>query len=380
MRLHHGHVLVGRRVKDDVRPLLGEDRQQFFAVGDGDQRFADVDRQRHPQLFGDVEQTALVVVDQDEPLRGEAGEQSRQFRADRAGGARDEYRLARDVLTRLLDLELAVRPAHQVVGRQLPQARAVVAAHQVFGRRDDEQRQAGLQADVEHLLVLRPRVAVEDEGDTIRLGRFEELLQVVDVADHACSEHRLVELAPVHSDDAHRLPLRARRLHELSHGRVRGRRGHDQKPAAGRWSSRDQAGQQAEDADAHQRCGRGQEGHGEPEHAVVTGQDPVGQGDEERRLDHGETGRDRIVDARHLPDPAVQLEARLGGAHREPDEHDGEEQRGARLGRGDDAAAVVQLLERLEHDPEDQDLDRKSRAVAHQRMAFAAEPGGGSHP
>ncbi|TMF94580.1 MAG: hypothetical protein E6I05_03310 [Chloroflexi bacterium] len=85
--------------------------------------------------------------------------------------------------------------------------------HPVVATGDDEEREPGLQADVEHLLVARLCVSVEDEGDAIDLRRFQELRQVVRVADHRHPEHRVVQLPGLHG-------FRARRLHELLHGGV----------------------------------------------------------------------------------------------------------------------------------------------------------------
>ena len=60
--------------------------------------------------------------------------------------------------------------------------------------------------------------------------------------------------------------------------------------------------------------------HREPEHAVVARQRPVGERDEQRRFGHGQPGGDRVVDAGNLPDPAVELEVRLGSPETEDDQ------------------------------------------------------------
>src|SRR5439155_25940206 len=85
---------------------------------------------------------------------------------------------------------------------------------------------------------------------------------------------------------------------------------------------------------------------------------------------------DGVLDARHVPDPAIQAEPRLGRPQGEHDEDDRKQEELARLRAGDDAPAVVQLLEGFQHHPEDRNLDRETRSVANQGAGSAGQPGG----
>ena len=107
-------------MEDQLRPLFGEKLEELLAFGDRDQGLPDVDRHRHAQLLGDVEEPALVVVDQDQPRRSEARQETAQLGADRTRGPGDEHGLARDLVASLRDLELPVRSPDEIVGRQLP--------------------------------------------------------------------------------------------------------------------------------------------------------------------------------------------------------------------------------------------------------------------
>jgi len=46
VRFHERDVLVSGRVEDDVRPLVGEDRQQVLEIADRDQRLPELDVER----------------------------------------------------------------------------------------------------------------------------------------------------------------------------------------------------------------------------------------------------------------------------------------------------------------------------------------------
>ncbi len=102
-------------------------------------------------------------------MRIQTRQKAAQLRPDRSGRAGDEHRLARDLVARLLDLELSMGAAHEVVGRKLPEAGPAVAVHPVIGAGHDEKGKPRLQAGVEHLLVFGLGVAVEHESDAVRL-------------------------------------------------------------------------------------------------------------------------------------------------------------------------------------------------------------------
>ena len=74
MSLEHRHVLVGGGVEHDLRPLVPEDGEQRRGVDDRHQRRAKLESGVDLQLFGEVEQAALVLVEHHKPARLEFGD------------------------------------------------------------------------------------------------------------------------------------------------------------------------------------------------------------------------------------------------------------------------------------------------------------------
>src|SRR6267378_2640732 len=92
--LEHGHVLVSGAMKDDFGPLFGEYCAQLVAVSDGDESFADDNSRIYPQLFREVEYSALVDVKQDKASWVEAGNHPAQLRSNGSSRTGHQYGLA----------------------------------------------------------------------------------------------------------------------------------------------------------------------------------------------------------------------------------------------------------------------------------------------
>ena len=90
---HHRHVLVGCRVQDDRRRVLGKDGAHPLAVADvGHERNDAQRRPRLAQLAIDAEERELGALGEQQAGGSEAGHLPRQLRSDRPAGAGHEHR------------------------------------------------------------------------------------------------------------------------------------------------------------------------------------------------------------------------------------------------------------------------------------------------
>lgn len=176
LALHHVHVLVGRSVEDDCRPVAGENRLHAGGVEDvGHQRDDGRGVALAVQLALDREERPLGLLDQQHPLRPVAAELAAELAADAAAGAGDEHALAGDKLADVFALQVHGRPAEEVLDLH--------------------------RADLRHLHA--PRRELRERGHDLDLESFgrEELVDLLH-ALHGSRRHRehrglhLVVLAP----------------------------------------------------------------------------------------------------------------------------------------------------------------------------------------
>src|SRR5216117_1718599 len=120
--LEHRHVLVGRGMEHVVRPVQPEHLLQPVGVGDA------ADERHHFDLgirLGDLEvgevERVLGTLEQHQPRRPVGRDLARQLRADRAGPAGHEDRLARQVALDLFQLKGHRFAAQQVVDLDIAQ-------------------------------------------------------------------------------------------------------------------------------------------------------------------------------------------------------------------------------------------------------------------
>ena len=220
VRLHQRHVLVRRRVEDDVGPVALEDLAQPAAVAHvGEHRDAGAEAALVDELALDVEERALGLVDHHDPRRLGARELAAELGADRAAGAGDEHGLVLDVRGDRFDVDLDRLAAEQVLdldradllgeveiaGDQLVQPRQRLHRHVLLaghlgdprallagGRGDGDQQLVGppvaeqvrqLVARAEHpnpvqAQVLLARVVVDQPDRRVaEVGRAQHLLQ-----------------------------------------------------------------------------------------------------------------------------------------------------------------------------------------------------------
>jgi len=114
IQLHQRHVLEGRRVEHDLRPVLLEQRAHLLAVaGVGEHRHAVLEAAILPQLSVDLEQRVLAALHQYQLLGSDAGDLTAQLRADRAAGAGDDNGLPCEVAGDPLEVDLhLLAPEH----------------------------------------------------------------------------------------------------------------------------------------------------------------------------------------------------------------------------------------------------------------------------
>ena len=127
--LDHRHVLQGRGVEYQFRPVLIENRPDSRFVADvGDQRAAVDLRVGLSQLQVDLPQRVFAVVQQDQGAGAEGGDLAGEFAADGAAGAGDDDAAALDQPGHAVTVEWHLRAVQQILdrdGAKLDRARLV---------------------------------------------------------------------------------------------------------------------------------------------------------------------------------------------------------------------------------------------------------------
>ena len=147
--LQDRHVLVGRRVEDDLGPMLQEHLEHPMPVADvGEDRRGPRPVERHQQVV----QVRLVVVEQRQQLRLEAPDLARDLGADRAAGAGDQHALAAQQIPHGGQVRLHLPAPEQVFDAQVAEiARGHAPVDELADRRQHAERHVRLLAQEGHL-------------------------------------------------------------------------------------------------------------------------------------------------------------------------------------------------------------------------------------
>ncbi len=222
--LHQRHMLVGRRVEDDVGAVAREGARELVLVAHASDHDREVDRRILPgHLLAEGVRVVLVDVKHDQVLRGEPGDLAREFGPDAPRAARNQHRAARQVLLggrgvqvhRVATQEvlgLDPRDAHRRLHREVNVDE--LDAQQVL-RDHLEDLLAGREADPDDLLHRLVRGGRHGDEEPVDLQALHDLGDPVPVPFHARAVQAQVVLARVVVDQRHdaAAPLRA-----LGHG------------------------------------------------------------------------------------------------------------------------------------------------------------------
>ncbi len=179
--LHQGHMLVGRRVEDDLWPVFVKHLEDPPAVPDGTDQGHQVQvREVLLQLVLDVVGVVLVDVEDDEFLWLVSDNLPAQLRPDGAAAAGHQHGLALEVLENLRHVGFDGGPAQQVLHSHFLQGGdRDLAFHQLVHARQLLDLAVGFVADVQQV-PLRPGGGAghrqEDRVDFILLHRVEDVL------------------------------------------------------------------------------------------------------------------------------------------------------------------------------------------------------------
>ena len=204
--LHHGDVLVGRGMEDELGLELRHDLVHPLRVRDvADHRldFGAIAGQAERAL--DLVEAVLVLLEQDHARGVARRDLTGDLGADRAAGARDHHRAVRELRREIGSVRADRLAEQQVVGLEASgQLGNLPADQHVAEVRHDAERLARLSAAVHDLLAPVARARRAGDDDLVGIALLEDPLQLV-----AGAEHR-------HVVDPHALEVRVA-VHEADH-------------------------------------------------------------------------------------------------------------------------------------------------------------------
>jgi hypothetical protein len=228
VRLHQRHVLVRGRVEDDVGPVALEDLAQPPLVAHvGEHGHARAEAALVHELALDLEERALGLVDEHDPLRLGARELAAELGADRAPGTGDEDGLARDVRRDRAHVDLDRLAAEQVLHLDRPDlvGEVEIAGDQLVQARQRLHGDVLGARDVDDPRALVARRGRDRDQHLVRAAVAEDVRELVGRAEDADPVQAHVPLARVVVDEPdRRVAERGRAQHLLQHqlGRVAG--------------------------------------------------------------------------------------------------------------------------------------------------------------
>ena len=218
-RLHERHVLVRRRMANEVRAVLGKHVHHALPVAHGADQHDQIQlRMRALQLHLNIICIVFVNIKNDELLRVLRRSLTAKLAADAAAAARDEHDLILDIPGDLVQIDPHRVAAQQVFNIDLTDLLDIhLAVGDLVQTRQRAQAAAGLLADVQNVQPLLARGGRDGEDDLLHIVFPRSPRNIRRAADDAHAAQVAAALGRIVVNDADDLVFRMPAVGKLAH-------------------------------------------------------------------------------------------------------------------------------------------------------------------